>query len=363
MGWSRGNPPLSVRAARLHGDLVRSGVDVNDMRRAPALELQFAGAGDGPARGPEDAPAVEPLEGRFETRRVTPCPPRDTRFRWFIDGAQKTLPWARFGPVPVAVVVTAVGIVRREPGGACTMERGTLRMDHRWIVPGGTGIPGIEDLLRRLGDGGFAVEDPLAPRQHEERLGDAFPGPLATDYGWMMQRTYETARAIRDRNEQEALGAFWTPERQDGDGWILVDGRLRQPLRHAAGLVKQFTKTYLRGPDAATLLSLEPGCRTTAFHPGDRRRGGPDPERRTLWYLRLWDPSQLDARHSLVRVEVDQSVTTSDEIDAISSWLLAERTPRATGDARWATLLYPVHQLERVLKRQLDAQTRGWAGN
>ena len=68
-------------------------------------------------------------------------------------------------------------------------------------------------------------------------------------------------------------------------------------------------------------------------------------------------------RARLVRVEVDQSVTTSDEIDAISSWLLAERTPRATGDARWATLLYPVHQLERVLKRQLDAQTRGWAGN
>ena len=121
------------------------------------------------------------------------------------------------------------------------MERGTLRMDHRWIVPGGTGIPGIEDLLRRLGDGGFAVEDPLAPRPHEERLGDAFPGPLATDYGWMMQRIYETARAIRDRNEQETLAAFWTPDRQDGDHWILVDGRLRQPLRHAAGLVKQFT--------------------------------------------------------------------------------------------------------------------------
>jgi hypothetical protein len=42
--------------------------------------------------------------------------------------------------------------------------------------------------------------------------------------------------------------------------------------------------------------------------------------------------------------------------------VLAERTPRATGDARWATLLYPVHLLERILKRRLDADTRGWPG-
>jgi len=334
------------------------------MRRAPALELQFAGAGDaGAPRGPENAATVEPLEGAFETLPVTSCPPLDTRFRWFLDGAQKTLPWARFGPVPVAVVVSAVGIVHRDPGGACGMEPGTLRMDHTWIVPRDTGIPDIDDLLARLDAQGFRVEDPLRPRPGEERLGDAFPGSLVTDYGWMMQRIYETAREIRDRNEQAVLAAFWDRARQDGDEWILVDGRLRQPLRRAAGLVKQFTKTYLSGPDAATLLGLEPGWRTTAFHPGDRRRGGPDPERRTLWYLRLWDPSPLDARHSLVRVEVDQSVTSSAEIDAISSWLLAERTPRATGDARWATLLYPVHQLERVLKRLLDGQTRGWASN
>ena len=81
-----------------------------------------------------------------------------------------------------------------------------------------------------------------------------------------------------------------------------------------------------------------------------------------MWYIRLWDADGMDARHSLVRVEAHAELVTTEQIDEISSWILAERTPRATGDARWATLLYPVHLLERMLKRRLDADTRGWPG-
>jgi hypothetical protein len=111
------------------------------------------------------------------------------------------------------------------------------------------------------------------------------------------------------------------------------------------------------------LLGLPPGYRTTAFLPrNDRRRGGPEPEQRTLWYIRLWDAAGMDARHALVRIEAPRTVCTTEEIDRISGWILAERTPRATGDSRWATLLYPVHLLERILKRRLDADTRGWPG-
>jgi hypothetical protein len=111
------------------------------------------------------------------------------------------------------------------------------------------------------------------------------------------------------------------------------------------------------------MLSLPPGYRTTAFFPHDKsRRGGPEPDARTLWYLRMWDATGLDARHALVRVETTSSIRATAEIDRLSSWLWAERTPRATGDARWATLLYPVHYLERILKRCLDADTQGWPG-
>ena len=79
-----------------------------------------------------------------------------------------------------------------------------------------------------------------------------------------------------------------------------------------------------------------------------------------MWYLRLWDSAGLDARHALVRIEAAHDVADTAEIDQLSSWLLAERIPRATQDARWATLLYPIHHLERMLKRAIDAQTRGW---
>ncbi len=70
----------------------------------------------------------------------------------------------------------------------------------------------------------------------------------------------------------------------------------------------------------------------------------------------------MDARHALVRVEAGPEVREQAQIDELSAWLMAERTPRATADARWATLLYPVHFLEQILKRRLAADTRGWPG-
>jgi hypothetical protein len=172
---------------------------------------------------------------------------------------------------------------------------------------------------------------------------------------------YAAARRVRDEVESDVFAAWVAqPAWATGDDWIVVDGRLRSQAPRAIGLVKQFTDALLVGPDAETLLGLEPGYRTTAFYPTDRFRGGPEPEARTLWYVRLWDAAGMDARHALVRIEAPGNVRKTEEIDHISSWVLAERTPRATGDDRWATLLYPVHLLERILKRRLDADTRGW---
>jgi hypothetical protein len=175
---------------------------------------------------------------------------------------------------------------------------------------------------------------------------------------------YVAARNVREEVEARVL-SDWVqrPEWDASDDWIVVDGRLRSPQPRSIGLVKQFSDAYLSGSEAETLLGLPPGYRTTAFLPtNDRRRGGPEPEQRTLWYIRLWDAAGMDARHALVRIEAPRTVCTTEEIDRISGWILAERTPRATGDSRWATLLYPVHLLERILKRRLDADTRGWPG-
>jgi hypothetical protein len=79
-----------------------------------------------------------------------------------------------------------------------------------------------------------------------------------------------------------------------------------------------------------------------------------------MWYMRLWSAHGMDARHSLVRIETANAVSSTEQIDEISGWILAERLPRATGDPRWPTLLYPISYLERILKRRLAEITAGW---
>jgi hypothetical protein len=344
------------RVNRLHADLVRDGVPLFDMRRGPALELQFAGAGElGRANGPVSG-GIEPIEGPIAARKIPVISPRESKLRYFLDGAQRTFAVWRCGLVPTAATVVAAGILRREPGEDGALEPGTLRMEHCWLIP--EGLDARADALReRILAEGMRIEDPREAAPHS---GDE-DGPV--DYGRLHELSYVAARRVREEVEARVLGewagrAAWAAD----DGWIAVDGRLRKPYPRTLGLVKQFSDAYLSGLEAETLLGLEPGHRTTAFLPSRKRRFGVESEERTLWYIRLWDAAGMDARHALVRIEAPGEVHTTEEIDRISSWILAERTPRATGDARWATLLYPVHLLERMLKRRLDADTRGWPG-
>jgi hypothetical protein len=52
-------------------------------------------------------------------------------------------------------------------------------------------------------------------------------------------------------------------------------------------------------------------------------------------------------------------VAISRDIDHLSQILYAERTPRATNDDRWPTLLYPIHIAERILKVKLERALLG----
>jgi hypothetical protein len=353
------------RVNRLNAGLVRDGIPISDMRRAPALELQFAGAGElGRSQGAVRSSGIEPIEGPIAAVRVPPIPPRESRLRYFLDGAQRTFAVWRCGLVPTAATVVAAAILKRDPGEDGAVVPGTLRMEHCWLIPRDTGDDRVEELLRRIDGEGMRVVD---PRDSARRATPASPLQTAEaeiDYGHLHELAYVAARNVREEVEARVL-SDWVqrPEWDASDDWIVVDGRLRSPEPRSIGLVKQFSDAYLSGSEAETLLGLPPGYRTTAFLPtNDRRRGGPEPEQRTLWYIRLWDAAGMDARHALVRIEAPRTVCTTEEIDRISGWILAERTPRATGDSRWATLLYPVHLLERILKRRLDADTRGWPG-
>lgn len=354
---NQGPQSFAERINRVYTDLRKDGVAVADMRRAPAMELQFAGAGELGARPLSSGTraGVEPVEGPIVARRIPEVSPRSSRLRYFLDGAQRTFAVMRCGLVPVAATVVAAGVLRREPTGDGVLEPGTLALEHRWLIPGLSDST-LDDLRTRIAYAGMSVVDPLP-----ERDGDVDENSV--DFGQLHELAYKAAQEIRAEVEKGVL-TRWTqrPEWRQDDGWILVDGRLPVASFRTIGLVKQFAETYLRGADAITLLNLPPGFRTTAFFPQERRHFGEDSGERIMWYIRLWDADGMDARHSLVRIEAPAAVATTDEIDEISSWILAERTPRATGDARWATLLYPVHLLERMLKRRLDADTRGWPG-
>ena len=343
---------FAERINRLHTSLLRDGVPVADMRRAPALELQFAGAGEIGRAAESTRPGFEPLEGSIASRLVPTAKIADSRLKYFLDGAQRTFSVWRYGLIPIAATVVAAGILQRDPGGEGAIAPGTLQLEHCLLIPAGLDAR-VDELRARIAEEGLRVLD---PRELSASSDDV------ADYGRLHELSYIAARRVRDELEARVLQEWvHRPEWVTGDDWLTVDGRLRQPSPRTLGLVKQFSDAYLSGAEAETLLSLPPGYRTTAFRP-EARKFGADSEERSLWYLRLWDSSGLDARHALVRIEAAASVSQTLEIDEISSWILAERTPRAMADARWATLLYPVHLLERILKRRLDADTRGWPG-
>ena len=133
------------RVNRLNSGLLRDGIPVSDMRRAPALELQFAGAGElGRSQGAARSSGIEPIEGPIAAVRVPPIPPRESRLRYFLDGAQRTFAVWRCGLVPTAATVVAAAILKRDPGEDGSVVPGTLRMEHCWLIPRETGDDRVE---------------------------------------------------------------------------------------------------------------------------------------------------------------------------------------------------------------------------
>lgn len=356
-------PTLKANVGRIQGILDRERIGANDMSRSGSLEL---GIGGGVIEDPRRLPSVWPLtierlEGRIAARPVAQAAAGASRFRFFLDGSQLTLPVWRIGLVPIVVGLSAVGILERDATGAPWLSGETFRATQSWIFPLETGRPDLgrlAEILARFGE----LHDPLYDRHHRRFEHYEY---LAGHYGKLVYNSRDLANRVRAEQESRLL-ARWQRDifPQDLDAWIAVDGRLPENIPNAVGLVKDLQTQHLVGDEAETLFNLPQGHRTTAFRyvsnadaPGTT---GPASEGRTMWYMRLWDASGMDARHSLVRVEAAHEVCTTEQIDEISGWLLAERIPRARNDPRWPTLLYPIHYLELILKRHLASVTAGW---
>ena len=370
---------LSDAYVRHSLELRERGVFHADMRNAASLETQFSGGMSGLVAPPAQlTQALRRLEGANPVVRVPvrPSGPGESRITGFLDGSQRTVSAWRIGLVPVIATVAAAAVVVRDEHGEARIARdragqSTLELVHRWLIPHHSGIPEVDDLIARITDAGGAVDDPVRrPATVDGALDMDLYGAYLNDYGRMVEVAYVAARNVRTELELRIMDR-WPRIDPTGDGWLIVDGRRTLSVPRTLGVVKRLSSPHLAGGEAVQVYDLPAGHRTTAFVPEKRERGqnfvfrgvsphasGPDTP--VMWYLRMHDHAGLDAYHGLIRVEAPYDTEESDDITRLSSWLLAERTPRATGDARWASLLYPIHLLEGMLKRQIAAETRAW---
>jgi len=127
---------------------------------------------------------------------------------------------------------------------------------------------------------------------------------------------------------------------------VLSDSAALSAHRRAIGVIKSHGAQYFEGAELERALTLPAGHRTSVFQP--RSRGA----RRAIysWYLRLWPWEGNDLLYGLLRVEAHADAATVARASALSAWLMRERSPLSTPDARWDRLLYPIHDVETYLR-------------
>jgi hypothetical protein len=348
--------PTSLRALvqTIARQLAEDHLVVADMSRAGSLELdptlqQVSTDGALVAR------EIRRLEGEIQAREIDrhvgPSP-----IRYFLDGAQRTLPVWRVGTMPIVASVTAAGILHRADANAISLVQDALVARLTWVLPRHSGNRTLDRIVTLLEMAGETVIDPLAlvwrddPDSYHHQLGF---------YMHLLERSFDAAKSHREQIELDLL-RLWQQRVSplDPEGWIIADGRLRTEIRNAIGLVKDVQAQHLTGTEAISIYDLPAGHRTTAYTLADH--GAAQDWDRGMWYLRMHNATGQDARHGLVRLETAMTEADLDLVNDISSWILAERAPRASADARWPTLLYPIHLLERMLKRRIQTITAGW---
>jgi hypothetical protein len=303
----------------------------------------------GDERPGESAQQIKHLEGNGLTAFPIPSGPPDSArgaVRYFLDGVQRTLPIGWCGMNALALVVVVAGVIERRP------QDGVFR-----AVPRMTEIRSSiiiasspdDDHARRLIDS-FEEAGLMVTPCDEQPQGSVRDG----DFLALQSRIRPAVGKVREMCEQAVFRAW--DERTDGsEGWLVMDGSLADPtVGRAVGVIKRHSRFDLTNSEMTALLTLPAGYRSSAF-----QRAVTGGVRPISWYLRLHEASGADPLFGLARIEAPSQVAISRDIDHLSQILYAERTPRATNDDRWPTLLYPIHIAERILKVKLERALLG----
>lgn len=241
----------------------------------------------------------------------------------FLDGIQRWEVVAYAGASPVIVATVAAAVRRREGRRFSTAAEARRQL-----------VIGRAEALDAAGaalDGWKTIA--LASIDAPHPIGDAVQARLHV----------EQARA---ECEREAGRAF----RKKDAGWLVVDGSLTDTPEWAAdakmlGVIKSHASLPFGGKELETWLRLPYAHRTSVYAPASRARAPV-----YAWAVRLWEWEGKDLLHGLIRVEAAPHGRTVAQADQISRWLLHERAPISTPDARWDRLLYGIHDVERYLK-------------
>jgi hypothetical protein len=184
--------------------------------------------------------------------------------------------------------------------------------------------------------------------------GDAVAGieaiPLPdTDPAHPLRDLLNAGEALdRERGALEiVVGARY---RSGSDRWLVIDGTLSVSTLWAedsrmVAISKSHSILPFEGADLEQYLRLPCGHRSSVFAPVTRSLA---PVR--AWGLRLWPWEGKDLLYGLVRVEVAPSNGSTEQADAISRWIMADRAPVSAPDRRWDRLLYGMYSVEQYLK-------------
>ncbi len=315
-------------AVRLEHDLVPFSGDDARERGSPSITHH-----EGPSLSIMPVPSSRPAEPAW-------------RVRYFLDGVQRTLPIGWCGMNALALVVVVAGVIERRPqDGVFRAVPGMTRVASTVIIASATDDAHSDELFAAFRDTGLDVQTADNPMTGPSHDGDFIA---------LQSRIRPVVSAVREMCEYTALQA-WV-ERTDGsEGWLVMDGSLaRADIGFAVGLIKRHSRFDLTNTEMTDLLRMPVGHRTSAF-----QRDVSGGMRPLTWYLRLHEATGADPLFGLARIEAPSQTAVPDHLDLLSHLIFAERTPRATNDDRWPTLLYPIHIAERILKVKLERALLG----
>jgi hypothetical protein len=229
-----------------------------------------------------------------------------------------------------------------EDGAAAPALAGSWAVGTAWS----TRPPTVRELVvgRTLVVGGGLTHADLTPRVGGEELRYVFigvPGTTPLDPIVGLQNVMREAEAALAR--RVFLGGEADLLVLDGPLTYFADGPI-------VGMVKRQSRSYLPNDRSSILGELTAGERTPLFQLGEQRL------ERYSWYARLGPLRRIDgAMTGVVRLEVAKEVglEKARELADIATAVLPRFASVVGRDPRAPQNLYPVGQLERVLRHRL----------